>query len=260
MLRDTYSRNADSANRRLFCPDETNSNRLGAVFEVDNRCFVGKTLPHRPPRRTGRQGNGGLKRAPLRGLARGLPPDRAPRPLCEFRGLCHDPGLHDGPAHQVARGGDQPLLAGDDLLAQHPPNLHRLAQRPQRVLAPGARLDRRNALQEVALSRASTCPDANTLLACADHCLRSRNYVNLIAIDKQPQLQWLDMDAAIDHLALGTSMWEWASNGPEGEEPDIVLGFAGEIPPLETVAAAHWLRENAPELKVRGSVLRAGWR
>jgi xylulose-5-phosphate/fructose-6-phosphate phosphoketolase len=68
------------------------------------------------------------------------------------------------------------------------------------------------------------------------------------------------MDAAIDHLALGTSMWEWASNGPEGEEPDIVLGFAGEIPTLETVAAAHWLRENAPELKVRGSVLRAGWR
>src|SRR5829696_10275680 len=88
-------------------------------------------------------------------------------------------------------------------------------------------------------------PDANTLIACADHCLRSRIYVNLIAIDKQPQLQWLDMDAAIERLALGASVWEWASNVPEGEEPDIVLGCAGEIPTLEIVAAAHWLRPNS---------------
>jgi xylulose-5-phosphate/fructose-6-phosphate phosphoketolase len=94
-------------------------------------------------------------------------------------------------------------------------------------------------------------PDANTLLACADHCLRSRNYVNLIAIDKQPQLQWLEMEAAIEHLIRGASVWEWASNVPEGEDPDVVLGCAGDIPTLETVAAAHWLRENAPELKVR---------
>jgi xylulose-5-phosphate/fructose-6-phosphate phosphoketolase len=68
------------------------------------------------------------------------------------------------------------------------------------------------------------------------------------------------MDAAIEHLALGASVWEWASNVPEGEEPDIVLGCAGDIPTLETVAAAQGLRENAPELKVRGSALRAGWR
>jgi xylulose-5-phosphate/fructose-6-phosphate phosphoketolase len=68
------------------------------------------------------------------------------------------------------------------------------------------------------------------------------------------------MDTAIEHLALGASVWEWASNVPEGEEPDIVLGCAGDIPTLETVAAAHWLREKAPELKVRGSVRRTGWR
>ena len=68
------------------------------------------------------------------------------------------------------------------------------------------------------------------------------------------------MDAAIEHLALGASVWEWASNVPEGEEPDIVLGCAGEIPTLEIVAAAHWLRENAPELTVCGSGLRAGSR
>jgi xylulose-5-phosphate/fructose-6-phosphate phosphoketolase len=68
------------------------------------------------------------------------------------------------------------------------------------------------------------------------------------------------MDAAIEHLALGTSVWEWASKVPEGEEPDIVLDCAGDVPTFEIVAATHWLRENAPELKVRRSVLRAGWR
>jgi xylulose-5-phosphate/fructose-6-phosphate phosphoketolase len=93
-------------------------------------------------------------------------------------------------------------------------------------------------------------PDANSLLSVADHCLKSRDYVNLIVIDKQPQLQWLDMDAAIEHAAAGATAWEWASND-EGGEPDVVLGCAGDIPTLETVAAAHWLRENAPELKVR---------
>jgi xylulose-5-phosphate/fructose-6-phosphate phosphoketolase len=93
-------------------------------------------------------------------------------------------------------------------------------------------------------------PDANSLLSVADHCLRSRDYVNLIVIDKQPQLQWLDMEAAIEHAAAGAAAWEWASNDGGGE-PDVVLGCAGDIPTLETVAAAHWLRENAPELKVR---------
>jgi xylulose-5-phosphate/fructose-6-phosphate phosphoketolase len=93
-------------------------------------------------------------------------------------------------------------------------------------------------------------PDANSLLSVADHCLRSRDYVNLIVIDKQPQLQWLDMEAAIEHADAGAATWEWASNDGGGE-PDVVLGCAGDIPTLETVAAAHWLRENAPELKVR---------
>src|SRR5262249_14541173 len=91
---------------------------------------------------------------------------------------------------------------------------------------------------------------ANCLLSVADHCLRSRNYVNLIVIDKQPQLQWLDMDAAIQHCALGASAWAWASNDG-GEEPDVVLAAAGDIPTLETVAAAWWLRQHAPELRVR---------
>jgi xylulose-5-phosphate/fructose-6-phosphate phosphoketolase len=93
-------------------------------------------------------------------------------------------------------------------------------------------------------------PDANSLLAVADHCLRSRNYVNLIVIDKQPQLQWLTMDEACKQAAHGASTWEWASN-TAGDEPDVVLACAGDTPTLETVAAAWWLRQEVPELRVR---------
>jgi xylulose-5-phosphate/fructose-6-phosphate phosphoketolase len=96
-------------------------------------------------------------------------------------------------------------------------------------------------------------PDANCLMSVADHCFRSRNYVNLIVIDKQPQLQWLSMDDAIEHAARGASTWEWAGTEEEngGAEPDIVLACAGDTPTLETIAAADWLRRNVPELRFR---------
>jgi xylulose-5-phosphate/fructose-6-phosphate phosphoketolase len=93
-------------------------------------------------------------------------------------------------------------------------------------------------------------PDANCLLSVADHCFRSRDYVNLIVIDKQPQLQWLDMDAAVEHCARGASIWEWASNAG-AEEPDVVMAAAGDIPTLEAAAATDWLRQRVPHLKVR---------
>ena len=94
-------------------------------------------------------------------------------------------------------------------------------------------------------------PDANCLLSVADHCFRSRNYVNLIVIDKQTQLQWLDMDAAVKHLTAGASVWPWASNDQEGD-PDVVLASAGDIPTLEVVAAAWLLRKHGLSLNVRG--------
>jgi len=97
-------------------------------------------------------------------------------------------------------------------------------------------------------------PDANTLLSVADHCFRSCNYVNLIVIDKQPQLQWLSMGDAIEHARRGTGIWAWAgteSGHPRGMQPDVVLACAGDTPTLETIAAAHWLREHVPELVVR---------
>jgi len=101
-----------------------------------------------------------------------------------------------------------------------------------------------------AISRIYLPPDANCLLSIADHCLRSRNYVNLIVIDKQPQLQWLDLPSAQAHCARGASAWDWASTSGDSE-PDVILASAGDVPTLETVAAAWWLRRHAPTLRVR---------
>jgi xylulose-5-phosphate/fructose-6-phosphate phosphoketolase len=93
-------------------------------------------------------------------------------------------------------------------------------------------------------------PDANTLLSVTDHCLRSRNYVNVIVAGKQPSPQWLGLDAAIDHCAAGIGIWAWASND-QGGEPDVVLACAGDVPTIETLAAVELLRKYFPKLKVR---------
>ncbi|HYU45821.1 MAG TPA: phosphoketolase family protein, partial [Terriglobales bacterium] len=93
-------------------------------------------------------------------------------------------------------------------------------------------------------------PDANTLLSVADHCLRSRNYVNVIVAGKQPALQWLDMDAAVKHCTTGIGIWGWASTD-EHQEPEVVMACAGDIPTLETLAAVDLLRQHFPELRIR---------
>ncbi len=93
-------------------------------------------------------------------------------------------------------------------------------------------------------------PDANCLLSVADHCLRSRHYVNVIVAGKQPAPQWLDMDAAVRHCAAGIGVWDWAGNA-QGEEPDVVMACCGDVPTLETLAAVDYLRGAFPELKIR---------
>ena len=93
-------------------------------------------------------------------------------------------------------------------------------------------------------------PDANTLLSVADHCLRSRNYVNVIVAGKQPALQWLDMESAVEHCTTGIGIWEWACTD-QGEEPDVVMACAGDIPTLETLAAVDLLRQHFPDIKIR---------
>jgi len=93
-------------------------------------------------------------------------------------------------------------------------------------------------------------PDANTLLSVTDHCLRSRNYINVIVAGKQPEPQWLDMDAAVKHCTAGLGIWEWASNDENGD-PDVLMACAGDVPTLETLAAVQMLRQHLPDVKIR---------
>jgi xylulose-5-phosphate/fructose-6-phosphate phosphoketolase len=104
--------------------------------------------------------------------------------------------------------------------------------------------------KKAAIVRVYLPPDANTLLCVTDHCLKSRNYVNVIVAGKQPMPQWLDMDAAASHCAAGIGRWSWASNEGRGE-PDVVMACAGDVPTLETLAAVQLLRGFFPRLKIR---------
>jgi xylulose-5-phosphate/fructose-6-phosphate phosphoketolase len=250
LLRDLYVRTADSANFRLFCPDETNSNRLGNVFEVTNRCLVARTLD----------------------IDDHLSPDgRVMEVLSEH--LCE--GWLEGYTltgrHGIFATYEAFAMVSASMTVQHTKWLQEARNLPWR--APVASLNIlltstcwRNdhngfshqgpGLIDVMLSKRGTVtriylpPDANCLLSIADHCLRSRDYVNLIVIDKQPQLQFLDLETAITHCANGASIWHRASSD-DGGEPDVVLGCAGDIPTQETVAAAWYLRQIAPDLRVR---------
>ncbi|MGI8552168.1 MAG: phosphoketolase family protein [Dehalococcoidia bacterium] len=250
LLRDVFRKNAEQANFRLFCPDETNSNRLGSVFEVENRCFVGKTIDiddHLSPE--GRvlevlsehNCEGWLEGYTLTGRHGLFATYEAFAMIAASMIVQHTKWLEVGTrlAWRESVSSLNILLTSTAWRNDHNGFSHQ---------GPG--------LIDVMLSKRGTVariylpPDANCLLSVADHCLRSRNEVNLIAIDKQPQLQWLDMEAAVDHCAQGASVWQWASH-TEGEEPDVMLAAAGAITPLETVAAAWWLRRNAPELRVQ---------
>ena len=138
--------------------------------------------------------------------------------------------LDDGPAH--ASGCRRPRelrLARAGAVAERAAHLDLLAQRPQRLQPPGPGADRHDDLAAAARSsRVYLPPDANCLLSVADHCLRSRDYVNLIVIDKQPQLQYLDLEAAREHCARGASVWDWAGTD-DGDDPDVVLACAGDV-------------------------------
>ena len=250
MLRDVYVRNAQARNFRLFCPDETNSNRLGNVFEVENRCFVGRTLD-----------------IDDHVAADGRVMEVLSEHLCE--------GWLEGylltGRHGLFATYEAFAMVSASMTVQHTKWLQEAVNLPWR--APVASLNVlltstcwRNdhngfshqgpGLIDVMLSKRGTVariylpPDANCLLSVADHCLRSRNYVNLIVIDKQPQLQYFDLDHAIEHCRRGASILPRASND-DGGEPDVVLAAAGDIPMLETVAAAWWLRQIVPDLRVR---------
>jgi xylulose-5-phosphate/fructose-6-phosphate phosphoketolase len=250
MLRDIFTRNAQQQNFRLFCPDETNSNRLGNVFEVENRCSVENIVATDDH----------------------ISPDgRVMEVLSEH--LCQ--GWLEGylltGRHGLFATYEAFAMVSASMTTQHTKWLEEQIKLPWRkpvsslnVLLTSTcwRNDHNGfshqgpGLLDTVLSKKGTVariylpPDANCLLSVADHCLRSRNYVNLIVIDKQPQLQWLTKEEAIDHCTRGLSTWNRAGNA-ENIEPDVVLACAGDVPTLETIAAAWWLRHHLPELKVR---------
>ncbi len=250
LLRDTFVRTAESRNFRLFCPDETHSNRLADVFDVENRCFVG----------------------PILDLDDHLAPDgRVMEVLSEH--LCE--GWLEGylltGRHGLYATYESFAMVSASMTVQHTKWLQEARRLPWRepvaslnVLLTSTcwRNDHNGfshqgpGLIDVMLSKRGTVariylpPDANCLLSVADHCLRSRDYVNLIVIDKQPQLQYLTMEQAIAHCAEGVGTWDWAGNDGT-TDPDVVLAAAGDIPTMENVAAAEWLREHLPELKTR---------
>jgi xylulose-5-phosphate/fructose-6-phosphate phosphoketolase len=250
LMRDVFTRNAVQRNFRLFCPDETNSNRLGDVFAVEDRCSMDPVLPTDDH----------------------VSPDgRVMEVLSEHNCQGWLEGYLLTGRHGLFATYEAFAMVSASMTVQHAKWLEESVKLHWR--APIASLNIlltstcwRNdhngfshqgpGLIDVVLSKQGTVsriylpPDANCLLSVADHCFRSRNYVNLIVIDKQPQLQWLDMDAAREHCARGASVWRWASND-DGGEPDVVLAAAGDIPTMEVVAAAWWLRHHAPEMKVR---------
>jgi xylulose-5-phosphate/fructose-6-phosphate phosphoketolase len=250
LMRDIFTRNRAEANFRLFCPDETNSNRLGDVFDVENRCSV---LP---------------RKADDDHVA---PDGRVMEILSEH--CCQ--GWLEGylltGRHGLFASYEAFAMVSASMTVQHAKWLQEADRLPWR--APVASLNilltsiswrqdhngfshQGPGLIDVVLSKKGTVsriylpPDANCLLSVADHCFRSRNYVNLIVIDKQPQLQWLDLESARAHCARGASAWAWASS-PGAGDPDVVLAAAGDVPTLEVVAAAWLLRRHAPSIRVR---------
>jgi xylulose-5-phosphate/fructose-6-phosphate phosphoketolase len=247
-LRDVIVRNPQTF--RIFGPDETASNRLSAVFEVTNKVWEAERLPtdeHLAP-------EGRVLEVLSEHLCQGWLEGYL---LTGRHGFfnCYEAFIHiiDSMFNQHAKWlkvtrdipWRRPLPSLNYLLSSH---VWRQDHNGFSHQDPGFIDHVVNKKAEVI--RVYLPPDANTLLSVADHCLRSRHYVNVIVAGKQPALDYLSMDEAIVHCTRGLGLWDWASSD-EGGEPDVVMGCAGDIPTLETLAAVAILRERLPDLKVR---------
>jgi xylulose-5-phosphate/fructose-6-phosphate phosphoketolase len=249
-LRDVMKRNADNKNFRVMGPDETASNRLNALFEATDRVSTATILPGDDHLSADGRVMEVLSEHMCQGWLEGYL-------LTGRHGLfsCYEAFIHivDSMFNQHAKwlkttrhiSWRRPIASLNYLLTSH---VWRQDHNGFSHQDPGFIDHVVNKKSEVI--RVYLPPDANTLLSVTDHCLRSRNYVNVIIAGKQPALQYLDMDAAIKHCTAGVGIWEWASNDA-GEEPDVVMACAGDIPTLETLAAVDLLRQFFPDLKVR---------
>jgi xylulose-5-phosphate/fructose-6-phosphate phosphoketolase len=250
LLRDVMAKNADQRNFRLFGPDETASNRLGPVLEVTNRTWVAETYPYDDHLAPDGRVMEILSEHTCQGWLEGYL-------LTGRHGFfsCYEAFIHliDSMFNQHAKWlkvtrnipWRRPIASLTYLLTSH---VWRQDHNGFSHQDPGFIDHVVNKKGEII--RVYLPPDANTLLAVGDHCLRSRHYVNVIVAGKQPALQYLNMDAAVKHCTAGVGIWEWASND-RGGEPDVVMACAGDIPTLETLAAVDILRQEFPTLKVR---------
>jgi len=250
MLRDMMKLNTESRSFRVFGPDETSSNRLDALFEVTNRVSTAEILPtddHVSP-------DGRVMEVLSEHMCQGWLEGYL---LTGRHGFfsCYEAFIHivDSMFNQhakwlkVTRGipWRRPIASLNYLLTSH---VWRQDHNGFSHQDPGFIDLVMNKKADVV--RVYLPPDTNCLLSVADHCLRSRHYVNVIVAGKQPALQWLDMDSAVQHCTTGIGIWDWASND-QGGEPDVVMACAGDIPTLETLAAVAWLREHFADLKIR---------
>ena len=249
-LRDVMQRNLDQRNFRVFGPDETASNRLGALFEVTDRTWMAERTPDDEQLGPAGRVMEILSEHTCQGWLEGYL-------LTGRHGFfsCYEAFIHivDSMFNQHAKWlkvtraipWRRPIASLNYLLTSH---VWRQDHNGFSHQDPGFIDHVVNKKADVI--RVYLPPDANTLLSVADHCLRSRNYVNVIVAGKQPALQYLDVEAAVKHCEAGIGVWDWAGNDG-GAEPDLVMACAGDVPTLETLAAASLLRQHAPELKVR---------
>ena len=250
LVRDVMKLNLQSRNFRVFGPDETASNRLGAVFEVTDRTWLAETDAFDEHLAADGRVMEILSEHTCQGWLEGYL-------LTGRHGLfsCYEAFIHivDSMFNQHAKWlkvtkeipWRRPIASLNYLLTSH---VWRQDHNGFSHQDPGFIDHVVN--KKAHIIRVYLPPDANTLLCVTDHCLRSRDFVNVIVAGKQPAPQWLAMEAAITHCAAGIGIWEWASTDT-GCEPDVVLACAGDVPTLETLAATALLREFFPELKVR---------
>jgi xylulose-5-phosphate/fructose-6-phosphate phosphoketolase len=250
-LRDVMKLNMGHRNFRVFGPDETASNRLTALFEVTDRTWVADTVPEDDHLAPDGRVMEILSEHTCQGWLEGYLLTGRHGLFNTYEAFVH---IVDSMFNQHAKWLDvtrkeipwrRPIASLNYLLSSH---VWRQDHNGFSHQDPGF-------IDHVVNKKADVIrvyfpPDANTLLSVTDHCLRSRNYVNVIVAGKQPALQYLDMDAAIKHCTAGIGIWEWASND-KGAEPDVVMACCGDIPTLETLAAVDLLRQHVPELKIR---------
>ncbi len=250
-LRDIMKLNEDSRNFRVMGPDETASNRLSALFEITSRAWMAERIAEDESLAPDGRVMEILSEHTCQGWLEGYL-------LTGRHGLfsCYEAFIHivDSMFNQHAKWlkvtkseipWRRPIASLNYLLTSH---VWRQDHNGFSHQDPGFIDHVVN--KKPGIVRVYFPPDANTLLSVADHCLRSRDYINVIVAGKQPQPQWLDMESAVRHCSTGIGIWEWASND-KGAEPDVVMACAGDVPTIETLAAVELLRQQAPDLRIR---------